>query len=104
MKPDERGCSCEEGIDFFNIAVNIAEHQVKSKRYYIFEHPVTSLGWPRMSVDGETVDFDQCMIGLTSPAGTPLQTRTTIKSNIPGLMALFAPFQCDGSHVHVRVQ
>ena len=93
------------------LAISVAAHQVQRGCFYLFEHPHNATSWqlPAMlELEGDTVDFDQCMVGLVGPKSPdgealPIKKRTRIKTNLPGLVEALSGLDCDGSHDHVRI-
>jgi len=100
-----------EHMVYLTHSMDVAKTQLTSARNFGFEHPSTASSWKTAEVkelhDNPhvlCVVFDQCTLGLTSPSGLPIRKRTRIMTNCKMLVDAFAPYRCDRSHTHQRVQ
>ena len=85
---------------------------MKLNRFFLREQPAGSLldsyvnPWPEVQKCHEvmTIHIDQCMAGLVSDTGIPIQKKTEWTSNTQILLThLQKHFQCDHSHKHFQV-
>ena len=95
----------EEGLTHLTHAMNIAKQQVVNGRYFAFEHPASSSAWKEdVVVDVgklpgvQTVDFDQCLLGLVSFSGKPMRKRTRVMTNVPGIVLKLRGCFCKNNH------
>ena len=100
------------GMIFLERAMDAARAQLDGGRFFAFEHPANATSWDQPCVKAvmacpgvEVVQFDQCMLGLTTKVNkVPTRKRTKIMTNIPELCRRLRPYWCDHSHVHCRIQ
>lgn len=92
-------------------AVDSCLAQHRSGRYFAFEHPIRATSWEitslrkRVATSGTfVVNFDQCQVDLVSPLGQPMQKRTRIWTNSPGVVAMFESKQCTCICEHRRIE
>lgn len=92
-------------------AVQHCELQLNRGNLFCFEHPATASSWKghaklskKMHLPGTyTVLFDQCCVGLRSPAGQPIKKRTRLWTNSMGIVNRFKKFQCRCTVPHRRI-
>jgi hypothetical protein len=100
------------GMTFLIHAMNAAQLQLNSGRYFIFEHPAGATSWKQPCVQKISmqpgvfvIQFDQCMLGLVTKVDQiPTRKRTKIMTNIPALVKLLSVYKCDRSHDHCRIE
>ena len=92
-------------------AMKCCKLQHSEGRFWALEHPQTVSSWGQavtqdvLSLPGaQTMDFDQCMLGLKSPYGTPMRKRTRIMTNCPQLVEAFRGIKCDRNHIHKAIE
>jgi len=95
-----------------HFTVTLMKLQSKLGGGFCFEHPVAASSWQDPLVvhavatipDCQVVNFDQCTIGLRSPAGGILKKRTKLCTNMPAIQAVFLDKQCRCTVPHTRIQ
>ena len=111
MMRDKREAAAKEGVRHLSIGcaavqIQLDRHDIECKKagWYAMEHPHGASSWCKPCVDdldGDTVTFDQCMLGLSTPRSNQLlRKRTTIKTNSRRILANFSGLKCDGCHKH----
>jgi hypothetical protein len=101
-----------EGMVYLNHSMECALVQIRSGRYFVFEHPWKASSWNTSIVQHvlaqpgvKTVDFDQCSLGLTSKIHKlPMRKRTKLMTNSETVVKFFTPCQCNRSHIHQTIQ
>lgn len=96
------------GIRLLDVAMWVAQLQITAGRFFVFEHPEGATSWDRPAVLGiknmpgvVASTFDQCMFGLVSKVHKkPIQKRTIILSNLPGIASAFNNVLCPQEHEH----
>jgi hypothetical protein len=102
----------DEGMLYLRHSMDCARAQYNSNRVFVFEHPFRASSWKTAEVMSiaalagvETVNFDQCMLGLTSKVHKlPMRKRIKIMTNSKTIAARFSVCQCDRSHEHQTIQ
>lgn len=112
MSAEARAHVWETGMTFLEHAMRACSFQLVRGQYFAFEHPFRATSWQQECVMSlrnrpgvQEVVFDQCMCGLVSKVTrTPMKKRTRILTNCGAVVRIFASFQCDRTHEHVRIQ
>jgi hypothetical protein len=112
MNPEKASEMWALGMRFLEHSMRAAAVQVEGGRFFAFEHPASASSWKQVCTQTvkampgvQTVEFDQCMLGLVSKVTrTPMKKRTRVMTNCPMLVDMLRPFQCDRSHVHEKIQ
>jgi hypothetical protein len=97
-----------EGFELFQFAYYTCHLQRLGGRSYVLEHPSRSQGLLQDAIKslqeppnpGKVAVFDQCMFGLVSPRGLPVQKRTKLVTNCEKIFETFHGVYCDGAHEH----
>ena len=84
----------DEGMLFLDHCMQCTKIQINNGNFFAFEHPSRASSWKCDTVQevrnlpGVLVqDFDQCMLGLTSPVlNMPMRKRTRVMTNSPVLL------------------
>ena len=91
-------------------AVDSCLLQHANNRLFAFEHPATCSSWAKSALKKAsgtkrtyTVCFDQCVLGLRSPRGTPIKKRTRVWTNSQSLVKL-SKKQCRCTKPHKRIE
>lgn len=92
-------------------SVDGALHQHYAERLFCFEHPARASSWTttilkeKVKLPGTyEVCFDQCAVGLVSPLGEPMQKKTRLWTNSPGIVEVFSQKQCSCQVQHRRIE
>ena len=99
------------GLKLLDFAMRVAKIQVKAKRIFIFEHPVSASSWTQRCVQevlsmprvGKAT-FDQCRFHLRGGCGGLHQKRTTFMSNSQFVLDKFDKMYCSRDHKHEVIQ
>lgn len=102
MQPSVRDRRFQDAHCLLDFAMLVAERQIQRGKFFCHEHPAQATSWRRASVQRvaqlpgcQTVTFDQCRVGLMTPASQmPLRKRTTLLTNSPAVVNTFRPLQC----------
>lgn len=97
-----------EGFELFQFAYYTCHLQRLGGRFYVLEHPYRSQGFVQDAIKslqeppnpGRVAVFDQCMFGLVSPRGVPVQKRTKLLTNCESIYTMFHGVYCAGAHEH----
>ena len=97
-----------EGFELFQFAYYTCHLQRLGGRSYVLEHPCRSQGFVQDAIKslqeppnpGKVAVFDQCMFGLVSPRGLPVQKRTRLVTNCKNIFERFHGVYCNGAHEH----
>ena len=92
-------------------AVRLAELQHRAGRFFLVENPAGSMAWRRVAalgkleekLDGVSVIFDQCELGLTDVNGVPHRKRTRVVTNCREIAEGLSVFRCRRDHPHSPV-
>jgi hypothetical protein len=101
-----------QGMVYLEHSMDCAKQQIALDQFFGFEHPASATSWGTtpvqeiMHLQGvHCVVFDQCMLGLASPAsGTPMRKRTRIMTNSVQLVQRLQHCKCDNLHEHQTIQ
>eukprot|EP00435_Cladocopium_sp_Y103_P058695 s693_g20.t1 len=92
-------------------SVDSALVQHHAERLFCFEHPARATSWKttvlkeKLKLAGTyEVCFDQCAVGLVSPLGQPMQKKTRLWTNSPGIVEIFQQKQCSCQVEHRRIE
>ncbi len=111
MDPGKSRCIRTEGKIMWNFTISAAWEQMRMGRYFPIEHPAGASSWQTPEArelmehpDVALVTFDQCACGLqVHPSGLS-EKATSFLTNNHWLAMLLCQKQCDGQHVHVRLE
>lgn len=88
-----------------------ARIQIRKKKKFMYEHPWRASSWKLTEVEQvvgmkgvRLCTFDQCQLGLLSPAGMPVKKRTTIVTNDLVLAEQLQSKQCPRDHIHRPIE
>lgn len=94
-----------------NLSVDQCLEQNNQGRLFCFEHPAPAASWKSTKLAAGistphtfTICFDQCSLGLKSPAGTPMKKRTRLWTNSPSICQIFSSKQCSCEEPHRRIE
>jgi hypothetical protein len=112
MDPNKLETRWAEAHTLLDFAMDLATAQVRSRRFFTFEHPATASSWSResvqkvMSLEGVTAArFHQCVFGLRSPSGNqPMKKATVFLSNLPQVHRRFDGQCCKCTEPHLAIQ
>eukprot|EP00435_Cladocopium_sp_Y103_P075707 s119_g63.t1 len=112
MNPEVRRQRFQDAHCLLDFAMLLAMKQHRRNRKFCHEHPSGASSWQRpcvlelSSAPGvHLVTFDQCRVGLRTPAGDkPLRKRTTLMTNSLEIQRIFAPLQCNCTEEHGVIQ
>ena len=103
-------CKQAEGLVFWKLSLQVAEHQLNTGGLFALEHPKSATSWQlactckflkKFEKQLFSINFDQCVLGLKSKVWqVPCQKRTTIVTNCCALSKALEGCLCDGSHEH----
>ena len=98
--------------DLMRFAIEICELQLKAKRDFVLEQPLTPRAWSlepllKMMITKGVfpTEFHQCMYGLTAVGhlgAAPAYKPTRVLTSHPALAEVLAR-RCDGSHRHAHL-
>ncbi|CAK8993884.1 unnamed protein product [Durusdinium trenchii] len=103
----------QEGDDLLSFGLDVAEHQIKHGRGFVFEHPWLSRAWKRPRTqyvlehpDVFCIQCDMCQFGLKIAKG-PMkdqlaQKSSGIMSNVPEVLD-FVNHRCQKDHKHGKL-
>ena len=112
MDPDVKQKRFNEAHCLLDFAMMIAQRQMQRFKFFCHEHPQKASSWQRHTVQAVaalpgvmSVTFDQCQVGLKTPVSQqPLRKRTTLLTNSPQIVEVFAPLQCQCEVEHAVIQ
>lgn len=98
-------------MTMFQFCVQVADEQLSRGKEFLLEQPDGASSWNTHAAVWLAkqeqvlhIAFDQCMLGLqVHPAG-PSKKRTAFMLNHLGIADEIVQYQCDGSHVHVKLE
>jgi hypothetical protein len=96
----------------FNYAMELCLIQSRNGLYFTLENPVAASSWGLPLVqealgnwaNTQSVNFDQCRLGLVSPSGRAIKKRTKFLTNSARVVHHFSQMQCHCVTPHMRVQ
>jgi hypothetical protein len=102
----------KQGTQLLAFAMHACKIQKDAGRFFVFEHPHKAKSFEQSVVmdleEGKNAawraKFDQCMFGLVSPRGEPMQKRTVLLTNIAAVHQRFHGMNCLGGHTHRRIE
>ena len=115
MSTEETQKKLWDGMRHLAFAVEICMNQVRSGRFYAFEHPATATSWATgmlqalMRTQGsQRVVFDFCTLGMKTKDGNgqvgAALKKTGVLTNSGHLVSILSKAQCDGSHRHIPLE
>ena len=111
MSPERKFRKMSEGMCLLAHAIKCCWVQISHNRFFALEHPAGASSWQVKAMrelqsqpQVQSIVFDQCQFGLTSPLGSPLRKRTRIITNSSALIGLLSNKLCKGGHVHGIIQ